>query len=224
MKSEEQLDSYMKEIMFDINKKNMDSPIKKVNILFGSDVEVAPAIDDEKSKTRDTDYGCYSSHMPHKDLTDAFVKLVDDALKAAELEVTASNRKDFILIGIKLNGNFDLNQADVSFFLAKKVYRTQELYKLPATPPITLNDSSNFLTWKDVKKKIQVVIDECKEYIGGKHHDDNIPLAIQLSLPLPSPEKKKTTEKKAEKKKETKAPVLVDPVPESSFVGKPAQA
>jgi hypothetical protein len=197
-KNEEQRDTCMKEIMFEINKKNFDAPIKKVNILFGSDVEVEPAEGDDKSRTIPNDYGCYSGHMPHQDLVNAMNKLIESALKAAEFEVTATNKKDFILIGLKLDGNFDLNQASVTFFLAKKVYRAKEIYKLPATPAIVLNDSSNFLTWKEVSKLVAVVISESKEFVGGKHFDDNVPLAIQLSLPLPP-----AKEEKKEKKRKT---------------------
>lgn len=200
-KKDEELDKYMTEIM--LVPDGIES-IKKVKIKFNADMEIEPENGSDESRTKSTKYGAESEHYPHGDFIEALRELTEHGLNAIETEVNKTNQKEFTVIGIKLNGNVNLNQARVQMVMVKKIHRSEELYKLPPTPEILLNDGGNYLTWKDLNKKVLKVINEAEQYLAGKHKDDEVPLAFQLSLPLSESEKKDI--KKASKKKETIIP------------------
>lgn len=204
-KNENQLDHQMRSLIFTPD--GMDK-IKNVKISFDADVDVEPEEGEEDSRKKSTEYSAKSQHVPHKDLYSALASLLDHALAACEFEVTATNKKDFTVIGLKIKGDINLNQARVQLIMAKKVYRAEELYILPPTPELALNDTGNYLSWKDLKTKVDKVIKEVTEYMNGKHHDDETPLAFQLTLALKTEKEPEPKEKRKSEKKKEKAPVI----------------
>jgi hypothetical protein len=206
-KNENQLDHQMRSIM--LTPDGMDK-IKNVKISFDADVDVEPEEGEEDSRKKSTEYSAKSQHVPHKDMYAALAALLDHALAACEFEVTATNKKDFTVIGLKIKGDINLNQARVQLIMAKKVYRSEELYILPPTPELALNDTGNYLSWKDLKTKVDKVIKEVTEYMNGKHHDDETPLAYQLTLALKTEKEPEPKEKKKSERRREKTPVVND--------------
>ncbi len=199
---------------------------KRVKVLFGSDFNTEPTEGEEESGKEDADFGTNASFRPHQDFVDVMAALTDHALNALEIEVNNTNKKDFRVIGLKLDGNINLNQARVHMFLVKKIHREKSLYKLPATPPILLNDGGTYLTWKDLKKLILAVVKESEAYVNGKHYEDETPLPLQLAMTFKATAPKVKEEKKKIGRRTPKAEKVETPVipSETPFMGAGAQA
>ncbi len=197
---EELLDRRIKSIYMEPVWANGVLSVKKTNIAFVDAVDVEPAAGEEKSRAKSTEYTAKSGHTPHKDFSDAMRDLLYHALKVAEMNVNKADLDDYAVIGIKLDGDLFMNQARVSIIMAHLVHRTENIMKLPPTPQTTLGDGSKYLEWKDLQKKVKILVEEAWEFFKGKHFDDETPLAFQLTLDL-TPKKKES--KKPSRKRQT---------------------
>lgn len=228
-KEEEQLDHAIELIQF---VPDGTESIKGVNIKFKAQVEVAPFGNETDSKKKKTKYGAETEHCPHIDFVNAMNKLVDHGLAAVEIEPIPENRKEFIILGIKLSGDVDLNKARVSIIMAKRVFRSDELYVMKPTPELAMNSDGAYMGWKELLKDVKVVLVEATAFMNGKHFSDNVPLAFQLKLPLQEPKEeevpldangKRISKHRRERTK--KEPVIPVPDPNTINMGGPqAQA
>lgn len=192
------LDRRMKSISMSTD---MDT-IKKTVITFIDAVDVEPRDGEDKSRTRTNEYPVKSTHIPHADFVAAMRELRDHALAMCEIDVTKSNKEDFGVVGVIVNGDLFMNQARVKLKLAKRVHRSNKTLNFPYSPEVTLSDESKYLAWKDLKTKVASAFDHAWDFIKGKHQDDNVPLAFQLSLDLPAYGRE---EREAEKEKKTES-------------------
>jgi hypothetical protein len=172
-----------------------DSSLITIGFVEVKDVPVG----NHESEPVSTHYMFKSKHRPHKDFELALRKLVDHGLKIWEIE--DDNTEDYAIIGLKIAGDFYMNQSRVQLIIAKKVNRTGKIAIFPPSPQTTLSDESDYESWGDLKKLIEVVMKEAWLYIGGKHLIDDVQLSFSFdALPEKKEKKKFTRRKKADSK------------------------
>lgn len=169
--------------------------VKKVTIKFQDEDDAPPLPGQDKSRVEKDKYGVESTRDPHPDFSVAFSKLTEHALSFNQMTVKdEAEKKEWGVCAINVKGNLYMNKARVTITLCKIVNRVDDFAYMTAGP-ITLSDESKYLEWKAVKKAIEKIFEEAMEYIGGKHENDETPLAIQLSV---------FTEEEQEEEKELK--------------------
>ncbi len=162
---------------------------KKTLVFFTDVVECEPAPGKEKSKGKKTEYPVKSEHLPHKDFTAAMRKLLPYAFDAIGMKIDGGDG-DYSVCAVKIKGDISMNKARIVLTIIKQFLDGDKAgFTKFATGEIMLNEASHLDDWKDLKKAVEKCVTEAYEYIGGKHEDDNTPLAIQLQLSLESDDK-----------------------------------
>jgi hypothetical protein len=133
------------------------------------------------SKKKDK-YGSQTTHPPHDDFKNAVNALTQHGLDYMEMNIAKHDLDQYCVSGVQIQGDITLNKAQVKLILNKVVHRAEAVVAW-TTPQIMLNEKSKYLYWKDLKQKIEKVIEEAWAYVGGKQMVENgTPLAFQLEM------------------------------------------
>lgn len=116
----------------------------------------------------------------HKDFKAAMRKFNKHALALNGIDVTEENKKEWSVMGIKISGDLDMQNARLEMVLGKKVERTGKIANMPVSD-ITLYDNSENEDGGSKYEEIEALARiteafavEVFAYVDGKSDDEEI--------------------------------------------------
>lgn len=152
---------------------------EKVKIKF-VELEAIAASKDSKTdddKAKGHKWGCESTNIPHKDLTDSMKKLRKHGFEILGLDIDSKDLSRWNCSMIKISGDYLLKKARVILQLSVRSKLTGKLSYIETGQVTMYPDAEDAVKYHDADK-MTVVIEDCIEeafsYLNGKYGEDEM--------------------------------------------------